>query len=210
MEKHIPKEIMTEDGHLYQLKRPLHKQGWFWVSIASWFVSAILFLTLVGFFILNAVLAANGGNVQRFLDGDTYYQNAESYEEHVLGESTTLDGGATLTVESIKEDSSRPLADDGTGQAVVVRLKIENKTPTAMTLNPYYFTLYDYIGNVYLLDTSTFDKGAWTKTIEPGQSETWELVFDGEDGSEGNYHLIYNDRIRWWQEQEIDASNERI
>lgn len=207
MEKQAPKEILTEDGHIYQLKRPLHKQGWFWVSLASWIVSGILFLTLIGFFILNTVLVASGGNVQQFLDGGTYYQNSASYEEYVVGDSATLDSGATLTVESIQQEKDRVLADDGTGRAIVVRVKLENKTPKALTLNPYYFSLYDLSGNVYVLDTSTFDQTAWMQKIEAGKSVSFDLIFDGEGNDDGNYYLIYDELIRWWQEQNLQASD---
>lgn len=210
MEKQVPKEIVTDDGHIYELKRPLHRQGWFWVSLASWLVSGLLFLTLIGLFILNTVLTASGGNLQQYLDGERYYQNTESYEEHVVGDSATLDNGATLTVESIQLDKERTLADDGSGRAIVVRVKVENKTSKAVSVNPYYFSLFDYIGDVYILDTSTFDKDGWTKKVEPGQSEVLELVFDGEDSSEEHYNLIYNDSIRWWQEQDTLTSGERL
>lgn len=208
MDKQVPKEIVTDDGHIYQLKRPLHKQGWFWVSLGSWIVSGILFLTLIGFFILNTVLVANGGNLQQFWDGGSYYQNSDSYEEHVVGDSATLDNGAKLTISSIQQDKNRTLADDGTGRAIVVRVKLENKTPKAITLNPYYFSLFDYVGNVYVLDTSTFDQTAWTQKIEPGKSVDLELVFDGEGNEEDNYNLIYDDLIRWWQDRTSLASDD--
>lgn len=209
MDKHIPKEIITDEGQVYELKRPLHKQVWFWVSIASWIISALLFLTLIGFFVLNTVLSTNGGNLSRLFDGNTSYnQNADYYEEHEVGESVLLEHALKLKVESIHKDPQRALADDATGRAVVVRVSMENKGMTPVTINPYYFSLYDHPGNVFVLDTSTFDQKGWGDKLEAGKKVSLDLVFDGEDSEDGRFHIIYADRIRWWQESQQTSSSE--
>lgn len=199
MTKHIPKEIVTDEGHVYQLQKPLHKQGWFWVTLASWLVSGALLLSLVAVVILNSFLVSSGGNIQQFLNGDIYYQNAASYDEYSLGEAASLSDEAQLTVVSIRQDQQRVLADDATGRAVVVHVKLENPSKKSILLNPYDFSLFDASGNVYLLDASTFDQGQWNKNIEAGQTAEFDLIFDGEE-SDGDYNVTYIDSIRWWQE----------
>lgn len=209
MEKYVPKEIVTEEGHVYYLKRPLHKQGWFWVSIVSWLLSLLLLILLIGFFILSAVLTISGDNIHNLLEGNTsYFQQAGDYEEYSVGESATLENGGKMTVISIRQDSKLSLEDDATGQAIVVKVKVDNKTNKSLTVNPYYFSLYDEKGDVYILDTSTFYQDGWTQKIASGTSTELTLIFDGEASRQGQFNVIYNDSIRWWQERETKDSSD--
>ncbi|KXT74672.1 hypothetical protein STRDD10_00758 [Streptococcus sp. DD10] len=200
MTNHIPKEIITDEGHVYHLQKPLHKQGWFWVSLASWLLSGLLFITLIAVIVLNSFLVSNGGTIQNYLNGGGYYQNANAYEENSLGEAAYLYDDSKLTVMSIQQDSKKVLADDATGRAVVVHIELENQSKKPVLLNPYLFSLFDQEGNVYLLDASTFEQGAWNQSIKAGSTVELDLIFDGEE-SQGSYHVIYDDMIRWWQEE---------
>lgn len=209
MEKYVPKEMVSEDGHVYELKRPLHRQGWFWVSIVSWILSLLLLVLLVGFFILSNVLASNSNNLNNLLDGNTsYFQQAADYEEYSVGEAATLDNGGKMTVVSVQADDKQKLEDDATGHAIVVKVKVDNKTNKNLTVNPYFFGLYDEQGDVYILDTSTFDQDGWTQKIAPGTSAELTLIFDGEDGKQSQLNVVYNDEIRWWQERGTSDSSE--
>lgn len=202
MEKYLAKEIVTKEGHIYSLKRPLHKQGWFWVSIISWLISLFLLILLIGFFILSTVLSNNVDNIHNLLEGNTLYlKEASDYEEYDIGKRATLDNGGNMTVTSIRLDHHRTLQDDATGIAVVVQVKVDNKTNKSLTVNPYYFSLYNEKGDVFVLDMSTFDQDGWTQKIAAGTSAELTLIFDGEASQNGQFNVVYNGSIRWWQER---------
>lgn len=192
---HQPKqEIISEDGFIYRLKRPLHKQALFWTTLIAGIIiffltliSVLLLLTTIGLVTENDHLREQASYTRSSLDGYTVYS---------FGESAEFPSGLKMTVLSVSVDRNRHMSDESTGVAVVASITIENTSQKTILVSPYDFGLYDKEENVYILDGSTFDNTQIGMNIASGKKITVDLIFDGESGNEAPYSLIY-DNAKW-------------
>ncbi|MEW4355131.1 DUF4352 domain-containing protein [Streptococcus pneumoniae] len=187
MEK-IPKEIITEDGHIYQLKRPIYKQPLFWTTVVGGVI--IVFMAL---FI--AVAAIFGSLYQEELAESSYWNEHLFREEltYNLGEAHTDTDGLKVTLTGIRVDETRKLLDYPQGTAVVAEVTVENTGSSSALLNVYDFTLSDTDSEIYSLDTSTFDSQLLASRLPVGKKITMSLIFEGDKDRDKLYRLFYKD-----------------
>ena len=169
MKQHSPRQI-TNDGILYQIKRPLYKQPLFWTTIVSLGLVFILSIVVVG------------------------YKNEHSNQ--YFGEAAFFRNGAKIIVQSARVDTDRKMSDDATGVAVVVSVRIKNTSNRSLLVSPYDFDLYDEKEGLYILDDSTFDNNQIGTNLAPGKEVQFDLVFDGERGDKRSYIVAY-EQTKW-------------
>ena len=198
-ERSIGKEMTSPDDTNYQLKRPLYKQFLFWSTIGELVIIGILLVTLIFSILAVAGLAEENHQLRQQLDSGLYPQNRQEgilYNDHAFGEAANFAEGEKVTVHSIKKDEKRALSDDSAGRAIVVSVTVENTSDKAFLFSPYDFNLFDETGDVYVIDSSTFDNSQIGINLAKGKSITVDLVFDGEDTSSQSWSLVYGDS-RW-------------
>jgi len=178
MNQRIQQEIVSEDNHVYRLKRPLHKQGLFWAAL----VSGIIIFLLVLLSILLVITTIGLMEENDHLKSLTGYHNSplESYNSHAFGKTVEFSSGLKVTVHSAVEDRKKVMSDESTGVAVVATITVENTSKKSILVSPYDFGLYDKKENVYILDGSTFDNTQIGTNLAPGKSIRFDLIFDGD------------------------------
>lgn len=189
-----PHEMIDADGNLYQIKKPLHKQPLFWISVISSGLAIILSLVTVALLLINFSLSENSLKINGRMDrSNRAYDYKNEHPNHYFGDAVFFQNGTKITVQAAKTDTSKKMSDDAAGVAVVVSVKVKNTSNRRILLNPYDFNLYDEKGNLYILDGSTFDHAQVGMNIIPGKTISFDLVFDGEKGDEHSYTVTYGE-----------------
>lgn len=196
MKQHSPRQI-TNDGVLYQIKRPLYKQPLFWTTIVSLGLVFVLSIVVVGLSVLYLSQTEEGMK----LNGrtDAMYRSYDYKNEHsnqYFGEAAFFRNGAKIIVQSARVDTDRKMSDDATGVAVVVSVRIKNTSNRSLLVSPYDFDLYDEKEGLYILDDSTFDNNQIGTNLAPGKEVQFDLVFDGERGDKLSYIVAY-EQTKW-------------
>ena len=189
---------IEKDGQIYRLKKPLYHQGLFWSTIIAIVLSAFLAVLLLVSVLTATSLEEENEQLTR-LTGVSPYNPNRSYHDFAIGVGVEAEG-EKVTVHSIKSDPGRPMTDEATGKAVLVSLTVENVGRSSLLLNPYSFDLVNEEGDIYILDSSTFDKIGVGTNVKPGEKVSFDLVFDGEAEEETNYALVHKDN-RWGKEK---------
>ena len=210
MKEQAPKEIKSPQGLIYRLKRPLYKQGLFWLSLIASVLTLTLALVVLGLVIVNGSLSEENARLGGRSDAKSYYYDyGKKLESHAFGESVTFKNGAKVTVSSIETDSQRKMSDEATGQAIVAHVRVENTSNHRLLINPYAFELYDEDGSYYVLDGSTFDNTQIGANLAAGKKLDLELIFDGEKEDNDAYHLAY-EQAEWTKETEDSSSDSSV
>lgn len=189
-----PHEMIDADGNLYQIKKPLHKQPLFWISVISSGLAIILSLVTVALLLINFSLSEDSLKINGRM-GSSYraYDYKNEHPNHYFGDAVFFQNGTKITVQAAKMDTSKKMSDDAAGVAVVVSIKVKNTSNRRILLNPYNFDLYDEKGNLYILDASAFDHAQVGMDLVPGKTISFDLVFDGEQGDEHSYTVTYGE-----------------
>lgn len=193
MKHQHPYQIMNDDGNLNHTKRSLYKQPLFWgfslVAILSLFVLILL--------MLNDSLTEDASKPNSKAEGiNRIYDYKNEHPDHYFGEAAFFRNGFKITVQSVKIDTAKKMNDDAVGVPIVVSVKIKNTSDHTLSLNPYDFDLFDKQGNLYILDSSTFENTQVGMNLLPGKTASFDLIFDGEEGDEHSYTVTY-DRAKW-------------
>ncbi|MGT2847068.1 DUF4352 domain-containing protein [Streptococcus massiliensis] len=196
-----PKEMISDDGHIYQLKKPLYKQGLFWSTVVGGVLVGLLSIGMIILTLVIVVLSDENAQIRKHARGETssYYTGYDTnsyYDEAAFGKVMTVKKGITVQVQSAKKDPKRSLSDDSSGQAVVVTVTIKNNSNQSVLISPYDFYLYDEEDNIYLIDSTTFDNQQVGTNLAKGKSITMDIIFDGEQADTDNWSVTYNN-IRW-------------
>ena len=198
----VPKEIVTQDGTVYTIKKPLYKQFLFWTNIVQLVIVISLIVGLSLSFL--AILGLTSENeslthkIEQRTDGLDETDDT-TFNEVAIGKSVEFTGGEKITVNSIKEDKNRKLEDNSSGKAVVVNVTIENTGNKTFSVNLFDFNLSDEKENIYILDSSSYNNGDISHSLEKGKKVTMDLVYDGEKYIADKWSLTYSD-TRWSEE----------
>ncbi|KXT85650.1 hypothetical protein STRDD11_00288 [Streptococcus sp. DD11] len=197
MNQQTQQEIVTDDGLVYRLKRPLHKQTLFWTTLVSGIVIFLLSLLSL-LLVVTAIGLVEENDHLKELTG-YHHSSLDSYSAYPFEKKVEFSDGLRVTVHAAEADSRRVMSDESTGVAVVVSLTLENTSQKPILVSPYDFSLYDRKENVYVLDGSTFDNAQIGMNLAPGKSTSFDLIFDGEDGDEAAYTVVY-ENAKWVKE----------
>lgn len=193
MKHQYPHQIMNDGGNLNHTKRPLYKQPLFW----GFSLVAILSLFVVILLILNESLKEDASKPNSKAEGvNRTYDYKNEHPNRYFGEAAFFRNGFKITVQSAKIDRAKKMSDDAAGVPIVVSVKIKNTSDHTLSLNPYDFDLFDKQGNLYILDSSTFEHTQLGMNLLPGKTASFDLIFDGEESDEHSYTVTY-DRAKW-------------
>lgn len=189
-----PHEMIDADGNLYQIKKPLHKQPLFWVSVISTGLVIILSLVTVALLLINFSLSEDSLKINGRIDSSyRAYDYKNEHPNHYFGDAVFFKMELKSLFSQQRWILVKKMSDDAAGVAVVVSVRVKNTSNRRILLNPYNFDLYDEKGNLYILDGSTFDHAQVGMDLVPGKTISFDLVFDGEKGDEHSYTVTYGE-----------------